>query len=119
MEQIPKLPLNQLITFYWVSQLRSFSKAARRLAFPKSTVSQQIRALESRLGARLLERTTRRIGLTEIGEALFGHTERIVRELEEAETLVASHQRTPSGLLRVSIPVTFSRFFLAPVLPSF
>lgn len=89
------------------------------LGMPKSTVSRQIRALEVRLGTRLLERTTRQLALTQIGEIFLAHCERVISEAEDAERVVAAHTATPRGLLRVGVPITFARIFLAPVVAQF
>jgi hypothetical protein len=89
------------------------------LGMPKSTVSRQIRALEVRLGTRLLERTTRQLVLTQIGEIFLAHCERVISEAEDAERVVAAHTATPRGLLRVGVPITFARIFLAPVVAQF
>ncbi len=106
-------------TFYWVAKSSGFSAAAKALALPKSTVSRHIALLEARLGARLLERTTRRSSLTEIGQLYLAHCERVMADAEEAERAVTAYTREPRGLLRVGVPVTFARAFLAPMLPAF
>lgn len=114
-----RLDLNHLVTFYWVAKSGSFTKAAAVLRKPKSTMSQQIRSLESRLGTRLLQRTTRKLVLTEVGEIFFVHCERALEQTEEAERAARSYAAEPTGLLRVGLPATFARVFLAPVLPAF
>jgi len=120
MEQtVSRLNLNHLLAFYWVAKSRNFTRAAAVLQMPKSTVSQQIRSLETRLGTRLIQRTTRKLVLTEIGELFFAHCERALSEAEEAERAARSYAAEPTGLLRVGLPATFARVFLAPVLPSF
>jgi DNA-binding transcriptional LysR family regulator len=120
MEQTPsRLDLNHLLTFYWVAKSGSFTRAAAALQKPKSTLSQQIRSLESKLGTRLLQRTTRKLVLTEVGELFFVHCERALEGAEEAERAARSYAAEPTGLLRVGLPATFARVFLAPVLPAF
>lgn len=119
MEQPLRPNLNHLLTFYWIGKANSFTGAANALGMPKSTVSQQVRALETRLGARLIQRTTRNLVLTEVGRIFFAHCERAVAEAEEAERAATSYAAEPQGLLRVGVPATFGRMFLAPVLPAF
>ncbi len=119
MEQTPRTDLNHLRTYYWVAKSKSFTGAAAALQMPKSTVSQQIRSLEARLGSRLIQRTTRNLVLTEVGQVFFAHCERAVLEAEDAERAVTSYAAEPRGLLRVGVPATFARVFLAPVLPLF
>lgn len=106
-------------TFYWVAKSAGFSSAAKALGLPKSTVSRHIGLLEARLGARLVERTTRRIALTELGQLYLAHCERVMADAEEAERAVTAYTGEPRGLLRVGVPVTFARAFLAPLLPEF
>jgi DNA-binding transcriptional LysR family regulator len=119
MEQTFRVDLNHLLTYYWVAKSKSFTRAAAALRMPKSTVSHQVRSLEARLGTRLIQRTTRSLTLTEVGQVFFTHCERAVIEAEEAERAATSYASEPRGLLRVGVPATFARVFLAPVLPSF
>jgi DNA-binding transcriptional LysR family regulator len=95
----------------------SFSSAARALGMPKSTVSQRIAELEERLGARLLQRTTRRLSLTDAGRIYYGHCVRIVAEAEDAERAVTHLQEAPRGLLRMTVLANSQ--FLGPVLSEF
>ena len=81
----------------------SFARAAEELRVPPSTLSRRIAALERRLGVRALERTTRQLRATEVGELLAERGRRVRAELDEAERLVADHRKTPRGVLRVSI----------------
>lgn len=92
----------------------SFARAAKELKVPPSTLSRRIAALEERLGVRALERTTRHLRATEIGELLASRGRRVRAELEDAERLVADHRGAPRGLLRVAIP-TPAGDFLGPV----
>ena len=96
-----------------------FSAAARRLGLSKSAVSKQVAALEDRLGARLLNRTTRRMSLTEAGAALIDRCRRVLAEVEAAATAVGQLQAAPAGVLRVNAPVTFGSMHLAPAIPEF
>ena len=101
MEQSAQLPLdlNEIAMFARVVQVGSFSGAARQLRLPKSTVSRKVAALEERLGARLLQRTTRRLGLTDAGRAFYDYAARIVADVEEAGRAVHELQATPRGRL--------------------
>ncbi|MBL8216493.1 MAG: LysR family transcriptional regulator [Bryobacterales bacterium] len=119
MEQSVISDWNHLRAFFWVARSASFTTAARTLGIPKSTLSRQIQALEQSLHTRLLQRTTRRIALTEIGSTFFAHCERVMAEMQDAERAVRAYTAEPGGLLRVGVPVTFARSFLAPLLPAF
>lgn len=92
----------------------SFARAAAELNVPPSTLSRRVAALETRLGVRALERTTRHLRPTEIGEMLAARGRRVRAELEDAERVVADHRATPRGLLRLAIP-TPAGDFLGPV----
>lgn len=85
----------------------SFTAAARSLARPKSTVSRKVADLEQRLGVRLLQRTTRKLRLTDEGRAFYAHCERIVAEIAEAERALDGMHGKPRGLLRVTTPLNF------------
>ncbi|HEX6276366.1 MAG TPA: LysR family transcriptional regulator [Polyangiaceae bacterium] len=111
------MDLNEMLVFTRVVEAQSFVGAARALGMPKSTVSRKVSDLEERLGARLLQRTTRRLNLTEEGRAYFQHAVRVVAEAEEAELAVTRLQGTPRGLLRVTMPLNFDYF--APAVTSF
>lgn len=111
--------LNELAVFVRVVQAESFSAAARALGLTPSAVSKQISRLENRLGARLLNRTTRRLGMTEVGSAFFERAQRILSDLHEAEQAVTDMQGTARGLLRIDVPVGFGRMHIAPALPDF
>lgn len=107
-QSIANVDLNALVVFARIVQLESFSAAAKSLAIPKSTVSRRVAELEERVGARLLQRTTRKLSLTDVGRVYYEHCARIVAELEEAQLAVAQLQSTPRGLLRVTVPLAFS-----------
>ncbi|RMX22127.1 LysR family transcriptional regulator [Legionella jordanis] len=104
--------LTYIQTFYKVVQLRSFTAAAKQLGISVAAVSKQMRALEMELGVSLLERTTRRLSLTTIGQAYFREIEQVLQALEHAEIVVAAAQAEPTGLLRVKS----SRFFAENVI---
>jgi len=105
-----------LVIFARVIQQRSFTRAARDLDTSTSAVSKRIARLEARLGAALLTRTTRHVSPTEVGLVLYEHALRILREVEDAELLVADLTAAPRGLLRVSAPVYFGELHIAPLL---
>ena len=111
--------ISGMITFARVVEANSFSEAARRLGVSKSAVSKQIARLEDRLGARLLNRTTRRISPTEVGAAFYERCARIVAEVEEAELAVTRLQAEPRGVLRVNAPMSFGILHLAPAIAVF
>jgi len=111
--------LNELQVFVQVSQAQSFTLAAKRLGVPKSSVSRAILRLESRLGVRLVERTTRSMALTEAGEMYLDRCQRVLEEAEQADLLIGALQAKPRGRLRVGAPVTFARSMLGPILGEF
>ncbi|HJV84329.1 MAG TPA: LysR family transcriptional regulator [Noviherbaspirillum sp.] len=111
--------LAEMMTFAKVVETRSFSAAAQALGTSKSLVSKQIGSLELALGVRLLNRTTRRMSLTEIGTAYYEHCARIAQEIDAAAETVTHLQAEPRGVLRITSPVIFSSLHLAPALGSF
>lgn len=111
--------LNDLQFFVRVSQTQSFTRAAKRLGVPKSAVSRAIVRLETRLGVQLLERTTRSVRLTELGELYLERCQRVLEEAEQAELVLDASQSRPRGTLRIAAPVAFARLVLGPVLGEF
>jgi len=111
--------LTGMAVFARVIDAGSFTAAAGQLGMSKSAVSKAIAALEDRLGARLLNRTTRRLALTEVGRAFYERCARIVAEAEEAELAVTHLQLTPRGTLRVNAPMSFGALHLGPALAGF
>jgi DNA-binding transcriptional LysR family regulator len=105
--------------FVRVAELGSFTKAADELGISKAAASKYVTRLEQRLSARLLHRTTRRLGLTEAGEALYARSRSALAELAEAENDVAQLTGKPRGLLRVTAPSYFGVTMLAPRLGEF
>ncbi len=97
----------------------SFTAAARRLGVSKSHVSRQIQALEDRLGARLLDRTTRTVRPTDAGLEFNTRALKVLAELDEAERAVRDLQSEPRGVLRVGAPVSFGLRYVAPAVASF
>jgi len=111
--------LSGLAVFAQVVEARSFTGAARQLGLSKSAVSKQVAGLEDRLGARLLNRTTRRLSLTEVGAAFYERCTRIIAEAEEAELAVGRLQSEPRGRLRLNAPVSFGHLHVAPAIADF
>jgi DNA-binding transcriptional LysR family regulator len=97
----------------------SFSAAGRRLGMAASSVARGIGALENELGARLLNRTTRKLGLTEAGRLYHERSKRILVEVEEARLSVTQLEAAPRGTLRLNVPVVFGRLHIAPALADF
>lgn len=105
--------------FARVAEAKSFSGAARRLGISKSLVSKEVSKLEQALGARLLNRTTRQLSLTEFGAAFYEHCARVVQEAEEAELLVERLHTSPRGVLKCTAPVAFATLHIARAIPEF
>ena len=99
-----RLEPNDLLLFARVAQERSFSRAAQRLALPQSTVSRRIAGLEAELGERLFLRSSRKLTITQLGEALLEHARQVVDGVDSATALADNRQVEPSGRLRVSMP---------------
>jgi DNA-binding transcriptional LysR family regulator len=111
------MDLNEVLVFARVVQAGSFTTAALKLGMPKSTVSRKVSELEERLKSRLLQRTTRKLSLTDVGRTYYDYCARIVGEIEDAERAVSSLQESPRGLLRVTAPVNFA--FLGPIVSDY
>lgn len=107
----------QLESFVAVATLGSLSAAARNEGIAPAMMGRRIDALEARLGIKLLVRSTRRLSLTAEGTILFEDAQRILRDLNDAETHVAQGSAKPSGHLRISAPAGFGRRHVAPLLP--
>lgn len=111
--------LNLIVIFARVVEAGSFSEAARRLDISRSSVSKAVAKLEKDMDARLLNRSTRHLSLTEAGTALTEHCFRILDEAEQAERAVNNLQAKPRGLLKVSASVAFGTLHIAPALADF
>ena len=111
--------LDAMAIFARVVEAESFSGAARALGLSKSAVSKRISRLEDRLGLRLLNRTTRRLSLTEGGAAFYQGCQRVVAEAEAAEQAVTHLASAPRGRLRVNAPMSFGVRHVSPALPEF
>ena len=105
--------------FVRVAETQSFSQGAQRLGKSKSLISRQITQLETELGVRLFQRTTRSLTLTEAGRGFFERSQRILSDVEEATLSVSRLQLTPRGCLRINAPMSFGFLHLAPALPDF
>jgi DNA-binding transcriptional LysR family regulator len=114
-----RLNASAMVLFAEIVGSGSFSAAARRLGLSNASVSREVARLERRLGAQLLRRTTRKMSLTEVGEAFYARCQRVVDETEEAAQSVGLSQAEPSGEIRVAAPMSFGHRQLAPRLPAF
>jgi len=113
------MDLNDIVVFTKVAETKSFTGAADALGLPKSTVSRKLAQLEERLGVRLVQRTTRKLALTDIGEMYYERCKGIVHDVLEAEKLVTDMQATPRGRLRITATVDFSTRWLGDIVASF
>jgi DNA-binding transcriptional LysR family regulator len=111
--------LNSLAIFAKVVEAKGFSEAARRLNIPLSTVSRRVAELEDRLGVRLLERSTRRLRLTDVGAEVLEHAQRSAELSEAVDSLVSNQLPTVAGVLRLSAPLSTSDSLVAPLLGAF
>ncbi|HEX6832930.1 MAG TPA: LysR family transcriptional regulator [Rudaea sp.] len=111
--------LSEIAAFVEVARWRSFVRASAQLGLSVSAASRAVAALEARLGVRLLQRSTRRVGLSEAGRAHLPRCEALLAELAEAEAAVSERNTALRGLLRASVPGGFGLTHLAPILPDF
>lgn len=111
--------LDDTHAFVSVVAAGSFTEAGRRLGVPKSTLSRQVARLEERLGARLLQRTTRRLSLTETGHAYYDQCRRAIEDIEAAERRVQDATQEARGVLKVTCPFDFARDHLSKWIAEF
>jgi len=111
--------LQSMEVFRWVVDLGSFSRAADRLDMSRAAVTAHVAALENRLGVRLLNRTTRKLALTDDGAAYLDHVRRVLADVEETEGVLTAGRSLPRGVLRIDLPVSIGRQFVVPALPRF
>ena len=111
--------LDGIKTVVAVVETGSFTAASERLGMSKALVSKYIGEVEDSLGVRLLNRSTRRLALTEAGQRYYDQALPLLEEFEEMVDSVTGEQSSPRGLLRISVPVTFGEMSLAPLIPKF
>jgi len=111
--------LNSLMVFARVVEAKSFSEAARRMKIPLSTVSRRVAELEKQLGVRLIERSTRRLRLTDVGSEVFEQGKHSVEISEAVNNIASNHLSTVSGELRLAAPPSISDSLLAPLVGAF
>src|SRR5262245_31218748 len=109
----------EMSAFVAIAERQSFAKAATQLGIGRSTLSQNLRALEERLGVRLLNRTTRSVSLTEAGARLLARVRPSLVELNAAVSELADYQQGPSGLLRIAVQPPVATFLIEPILARF
>jgi DNA-binding transcriptional LysR family regulator len=105
--------------FVQVAELGSLTRAAESLGLSNAAASRHLAALEARLAARLVQRNTRRLFLTDVGEAFYRRCKPLLGELRDAETAVNEAVLKPTGLLRIQASLSFSMIVIAPMLPEF
>jgi DNA-binding transcriptional LysR family regulator len=111
--------IDAMRAFAAVADLRGFAPAARKLGLSPSGVTRLVAALEERLGARLLQRTTRSVALTDVGARYLERIKRILADVAEAEGSVRDERTRPSGRLVVSAPIGFGRLHVSPVMSAY
>lgn len=111
--------LQAMECFVAIAEAGSFAAAARRLGQSKAKVSKQVSALEAHLGSRLIQRTTRRLSLTESGRLYLEHSRSLLEQVNAMEERIAQSTGEPSGTLRVSAPLSYGRLFIAPLIADF
>jgi DNA-binding transcriptional LysR family regulator len=112
-------PLDEFYYFAQVVEHGGYAKAARALGIPKSRLSRHVAALETKLNVRLLQRSTRRFAVTEIGNDVHRHAMAMVAEADAALQVVELARAEPRGMVRVSCPVAMAQWMLADILPEF
>lgn len=113
------MSLDDIAVFVRVVETGSFSAAARRLGSPKATVSAKVARLEKRLGVSLIQRTTRKLRVTDAGEQYFRHCAAAIREVEVAEAALQSTSGKPSGVLKVTAPVDLGHTLLPRIVHAY
>lgn len=113
------MDIQDLRVFARVAAVQNLSSVGTELGLTPGTISKRIQALESELGVRLFDRTTRSIRITEEGATFLAHVERILIELENARASVGDHATRPKGKLKMCAPACFGRLFVAPAISAF
>src|SRR6201995_1977891 len=116
---MPMDRIDAMQAFVTVADLRGFDPAARKVKLSPAAVTRLIAALEEHLGARLLQRTTRKVALTDVGARYLERARRILADVEEAEGSVQAERTRPSGRLVVSAPIGFGRLHVSPVMSAY
>src|SRR3954452_15060426 len=111
--------IDAMQAFVAVADLQGFAPAARKLRLSPPAVTRLVAALEERLGARLLQRTTRAVALTDVGTRFLERARRILADVEEAELAAEGERTRPSGRLVVSAPLGFGRLHVSPVMSAY
>ncbi len=111
--------LEDMQIFVGTVDAQSFTAAADKLGLSKQFISRRIMALEERLGVRLLNRTTRKLSITDAGLAYYERAHKIIDEVQEAEQMVSNRNATPRGTLRLSAPMSFGTLHLGPAIARF
>src|ERR1700726_639931 len=111
--------IDAMQAFVAVAELQGFAPAARKLGVSPSKVTRLVAALEDRLGARLLQRTTRSVTLTDVGARYLERARRILADVEEAEGAAEGERTRPSGRLVVSAPIGFGRLHVSPIMSAY
>ena len=117
-----RAPMRALDDFYYFAEVvdhGSYAQAARVLGIPKSRLSRHVSALEERLGVRLVNRSTRRFVVTEVGRDVYGHAQAMLAQADAAVEAAESARAEPRGVLKVSSPVALAQTALAGILPEF
>lgn len=114
-----QLDLNALSSFVAVVEHRSFRAAARSLSVPKSTVSRRVASLEEQLGVQLLQRTTRTVTLTDVGDSFYQRCSQALSTINDAAREVRQSEASPRGVLRLTAPITFAEHFLGDIIAEF
>jgi DNA-binding transcriptional LysR family regulator len=108
-----------LAMFAKVAEERSFAAAARAMGLSVATISRGVARLEERLGARLLNRTSRQVALTEFGRQIAQSASRLYRDAEQVEGAARELSAQPRGLVRLAVPMSYGLRWVAPILPDF
>ena len=116
---MPVSALYPVSVFVRIVEAKSLTEAAKRLGISPAATSKNLSRLEERLGVRLVNRTTRKLSLTDDGAVFFERCQHILADMEDAETVLTQRRAAPSGRLRVQMPVGFGRAVLAPLLARF
>jgi DNA-binding transcriptional LysR family regulator len=118
-DEVAVLDFNDFFYFVQVADRGGFTAAGRTLRIPKSTLSHRIQQLEANLGVRLLNRTSRRFGMTDAGEEFYRHAVVMLREAELAETAIRHRLNEPTGAVRCTAAVATMQFAMRDIVPDF